>query len=166
MKRLVLFFFIALITLIAISCSGLQRRKSGVFHSISSVEHFEFVIQTSGSRLLAFDLHTEWCIPSRILAPTVYEIAKENIEQVSFYKVNTDRFPQIASYFETPGTPLIVFVKNGRIVYGIMGVQSKEKYERIINMYSDTADTDFYTPHNRSSNEMKIDYTKPSSPPL
>lgn len=106
--------------------------------SITSVEQFNSIIENAGNRLLAFNLYADWCMPCHVLAPTLAEIATENRAKLSIYKVDTDQFPQITAAFGVTGIPFVVFVKNKKAIYALIGVQPKDSYSKIIETYSDS----------------------------
>ncbi len=100
--------------------------------NIESEDHFKAVIDSSGDRLLIFDLYADWCMPCRILSPMLEEIAKEYGDKASFYKIDIDKHRGIASVFGPKGIPYVVFVKNKKGVHALMGVQPKDVYIRAI----------------------------------
>lgn len=127
--------------LATIGCSGSKNESNGneTIQSITSLEHFTTIIENAGSRLLAFDLYADWCMPCKVLSPTLDEIARENQQKITIYKIDTDQFPQITAAFGVTGIPFVVFVKNKHAVYALMGVQPKNSYTKIINTYADTS---------------------------
>lgn len=104
--------------------------------SINSIEEFTKLIETSGDRLLVFDLYADWCMPCKILSPTLEKISDEKKDQADFYKINVDKNPQIAGAFGVSGIPFVVFVKNKTGVSALTGVQSKEAYIKTIDQFS------------------------------
>jgi len=87
--------------------------------------------------LLMFDLYADWCMPCRILSPMLEEIAKENKDKVTVYKINVDKNPQIAGGLGVTGIPYVVFVKSKTGVHAITGVQTKAAYVRAIDVLVD-----------------------------
>jgi len=107
--------------------------------TITSEDQFRRIIETSGDRLLVFDLYADWCMPCRILSPILESIAAENRERVSVYKINIDKNPSIAAAFGVQGIPYVVFAKNRTAVHALMGVQPKAAYVRVIDMFAGDA---------------------------
>lgn len=105
---------------------------------ITSVEQFNSIIENAGDRLLVFNLYADWCMPCHVLAPTLTELAAENRSKITFFKVDTDQFPQITAAFGVTGIPFVVFVKNKKAIYALIGVQPKDSYTKIIEAYSDS----------------------------
>lgn len=126
--------------LASIGCTGSKNDSSSeMIQPITSVEHFTSIIENAGNHLIAFDLYADWCMPCKTLAPTLNDIAKENQQKVTIYKIDTDQFPQITAAFGATGIPFVVFVKNKHAVHALMGVQPKDSYKKIIETYADSS---------------------------
>ncbi len=108
----------------------------GEIKTINSVEEFSKILESSGDRLLVFDLYADWCMPCKILSPILEKISKEKKEQADFYKINVDKHPQLAGAFGVSGIPFVVFVKNKTGVSALTGVQSKEAYIKTIDKFA------------------------------
>ena len=78
------------------------------------------------------DFWAEWCMPCRMIAPIVEQLAKEYAGKVVFAKLNTDENPQIAARYGITGIPTLIFFKNGKPVDKIVGAYPKGEIERWI----------------------------------
>lgn len=103
---------------------------------IRSSEEFKNIFEGSGDKLLVLDLYADWCYPCKILAPILEKVASENQDKASFCKINMDSFPKIAAQFNVTGIPYVVFIKNKEVVHSIIGVRTKDAYERVVNEFS------------------------------
>ncbi|MEI6232078.1 MAG: thioredoxin [Planctomycetota bacterium] len=72
------------------------------------------------------DLWAEWCGPCREIAPIIEELVTEYKGKVHVAKVNVDFAPKLAERFETTSIPMLVFLKDGKVLDKRLGVQSKE----------------------------------------
>jgi len=99
---------------------------------ISSEDEFNKIMEKAGNKLIIFDLYADWCIPCKILSPTLEKIAESNKGAVSFYKINIDRLPHIAQTFGVHGIPHVAFMKNKAVVATLVGVQPEEAYLKAI----------------------------------
>ncbi len=118
------------------------KQPQYVVITIQTEAEFKALIDTSGDRLLIFDLYADWCKPCKILSPVLEELAKENRHKASFFKVNIDKHKRIGSMFRVAGIPFVVFVKNKQGVHSLTGVMPKERYQQAINKFSaDTGDS-------------------------
>jgi len=111
-------------------------QKKAAVHLITSSTEFQSILDSAKDKLLMFDLYADWCGPCRILSPLIEEIAQEQKENVSVYKINVDKSPDIAAAFGVSGIPFVVFVKNKNGVHALTGVQPKEEYVRTIKQFA------------------------------
>jgi len=58
--------------------------NSGPIKTLTSAVLLDTIIEKAGNSLLAFDLYADWCMPCRILAPTLEKIAQSNLSKVTF----------------------------------------------------------------------------------
>lgn len=135
------FLIIVLPVLAEIGCAADRTDSSNHKDSIqpiTSVEQFNSIIENAGNKLLVFNLYADWCMPCHVLAPTLAEIAYENRSKIVIYKIDTDQFPQITAAFGVTGIPFVVFVKNKKAIYALIGVQPKDSYTKVIEAYADS----------------------------
>ncbi len=59
------------------------------------------------------DFWAEWCVPCKMIAPAVEEIAKENGGVLKVGKVNVDNNPGIASKYGVRSIPTLLIFKGG-----------------------------------------------------
>ena len=87
-----------------------------------SDDDFDEVILRS-DKLALVDLWAEWCGPCHMLAPTIEDIAAEYGDRVLVAKLDVDENPISASKFNIMGIPTVLFIKDGREVDRVVGVQ-------------------------------------------
>ena len=116
--------------------SSNKENSTAFVRTIQSPDELNKILESSGDRLLMFDLYADWCSPCKILSPMLEEIAKENKDKVSVYKINIDKNPGIASALGVSGIPFVLLVKNKNAVHAFTGVQPKETYVRAVNLFS------------------------------
>ncbi|MFP4014789.1 MAG: thioredoxin domain-containing protein, partial [Chitinispirillaceae bacterium] len=115
--------------------SQTQKNTSHI-QVIESTEHFASVLKNAGDNLLMFDLYADWCMPCRILSPMLEKIAADMKNSVTVYKINIDKHPELASFFQVSGIPLVVLVKEKKAVQALMGVQPEATYRRAVITHS------------------------------
>ncbi len=71
------------------------------------------------------DFWAEWCMPCKMIAPTVEELAEEYAGKVRIGKVDTDQSQQIAMKFGISAIPTLILFKNGEMVNKFVGLQQK-----------------------------------------
>jgi len=75
-------------------------------------------------KIVLLDFFAEWCGPCRMVSPIVDEIAKEN-PQYLVGKVNVDNEPELAQAFGVSSIPMLVVMKNGKIINKSVGARPK-----------------------------------------
>jgi thioredoxin len=90
--------------------------------------------QTIQKTKIAFvEFYGDWCNPCKALAPIFIELAKDYKEKVYFAKVDIDRNRMIVTQFNVQSVPMVVVLKNGKVVGALPGLRSYADYERAIN---------------------------------
>lgn len=79
------------------------------------------------------DFWASWCMPCRMLAPTVEKLAEENQGKLKVCKLNTDENQNIAAQYGIQGIPTLILFKEGQEVDRSVGVSSKQKIQEKIN---------------------------------
>ena len=72
------------------------------------------------------DFWAEWCMPCRILAPTIDEVADDFDGQGKVGKVDTDANQQIAVKYGISAIPTVILFKGGEPVKKFVGLTKKE----------------------------------------
>jgi thioredoxin 1 len=76
------------------------------------------------------DFWAPWCGPCRMVAPVVDELASEYDGKVSFFKVNVDNSPRIASQYGVMSIPTLILFKDGQPVSNIVGFRPKDELKK------------------------------------
>lgn len=95
-------------------------------------ENFEKEVLKS-EKLVLVDFWASWCVPCKVIAPTVEEIAKEAKDKVNVAKSNVDDNPELATELSVMNIPTLILFKSGKEVGRIIGVNSKEAILAKIN---------------------------------
>lgn len=87
--------------------------------------NFEADVLQSDAPVLV-DFWAEWCMPCRMLAPTIDEIAGEFDGKAKIGKVDMDANREIAMKYGISAIPTIIIFKDGQITDKFVGMTSKE----------------------------------------
>jgi len=71
------------------------------------------------------DFWAEWCMPCRMVAPTVEELAADYAGKVKVGKVDTDANRNTGIKYQISAIPTIMLFKNGEVIKKFVGVTSK-----------------------------------------
>lgn len=77
------------------------------------------------------DFWADWCGPCRMLSPVVAEIAESHPE-IKVGKVNVDEEPELAAAFGTTSIPMLVLMKDGKVINHSVGYRPKEEVEKML----------------------------------
>lgn len=88
-------------------------------------ENFDQEVLQSDKPVL-LDFWAGWCGPCMMLAPVVEELADE-VAEAKICKVNVDEQPELAMQFHVANIPMLVVMKDGKIVSKDVGVKNKEE---------------------------------------
>lgn len=94
-------------------------------------DNFEQEVLHSDKPVL-IDFWANWCGPCRMLSPVISEIAEENKDKVKVCKVNVDNESELASIFRVMSIPMLVVIKDGKVVNSAVGVRPKEQILRML----------------------------------
>ena len=81
------------------------------------------------------DFWADWCMPCRIMAPVMEELAQAYAGKAQFGKVNVDENPQIASRYGIMSIPHFLIFKNGTRVEKIVGAVGRGPLENALQKY-------------------------------
>ncbi|MEM1540307.1 MAG: thioredoxin [Candidatus Bathyarchaeia archaeon] len=102
-----------------------------VIHITNS--NFEEVV--SKNPLVLIDFFADWCMPCRMMAPVIEELAREYAGKVLVGKLNVDENPAIADRFQVFSIPTLVIIEAGKEVDRIVGFVSKSQIEARLKKY-------------------------------
>jgi thioredoxin len=87
---------------------------------------FEDVIANSDLPVLV-DFYATWCGPCQMMAKILEQVGSELQGQLKIIKIDTDRYPQIASQQQVQALPTLVLFKSGQPVDRLEGVLTAEQ---------------------------------------
>ncbi len=90
-----------------------------------SVSNFESEVLGAEKPVLV-DFWATWCMPCRMLAPTIEELAEDLEGQVIVGKVNVDEESDLARKYRVMSIPTLIVFENGAEVRRSVGVVSRE----------------------------------------
>jgi thioredoxin 1 len=79
------------------------------------------------------DFWAEWCMPCKMLAPTIEEIANDYQGRIKVGKTDTDSNRQTAMKFDIRAIPTVVLFNGGKVVKKFVGLQQKADFAAAID---------------------------------
>lgn len=68
------------------------------------------------------DFYATWCGPCQIMASVLEQVRLQMRDRVQIVKIDTDKYPQLASQYQIHALPTLVLFQNGQAVQRIEGV--------------------------------------------
>lgn len=87
------------------------------------------VIEKSKEMPVLVDFWASWCMPCRMLGPTLESIAKKHEGKFILLKLNVDDNPQMSQRYSIMSIPCIKLFKNGKLVDEFVGALPEEAIE-------------------------------------
>ena len=85
--------------------------------------------------LVLVDFYADWCMPCRMLAPTVEKLAGEFTGKVTVGKLNVDANFNTASSYSVSGIPTLILFKDGAPAERLVGLQTADVLRGILNKH-------------------------------
>ena len=80
---------------------------------------------TINNKTILVDFWAAWCMPCKMLAPVLNELAEELPKDKYIGKVDVEKYPGLSSRFKIRGIPTMILFKNGKEVERIVGLKTK-----------------------------------------
>ncbi|MDX9910597.1 MAG: thioredoxin [Phycisphaerales bacterium] len=88
--------------------------------------NFESEVLKSSQPVLV-DFWAEWCMPCRMLSPTIDQIAAEFSGRAKVGKVDTDSNRDISLKYGISAIPTVLLFKDGQLVKKFVGLTGKDE---------------------------------------
>jgi thioredoxin 1 len=85
------------------------------------------------NRICLVELFSNRCPPCRILAPTISSLADKYVGRALVCKVNVDQVAAIAKRYDINAIPTVIFIKDGKELGRLVGLQSETKYVALLD---------------------------------
>ncbi len=79
------------------------------------------------------DFWAEWCMPCRMIAPTIDELAEEYSGRVKVGKVDTDANRDTGVKYGISAIPTILLFKNGQVAQKFVGLTKKADFKAALD---------------------------------
>ena len=82
--------------------------------------------QQTKNGLVLIDFWASWCMPCKMMAPILNEVANEVGDRAKVCKVDVEEYQQLAGQFSVRNIPTLLLLKNGKEVDRFVGVKQKD----------------------------------------
>ncbi len=97
-----------------------------------SPDNFESEVINSDIPVLV-DFWAEWCMPCKMIAPVLEELAEEYNGKLKIGKLNVDENADLAAQYNIVSIPTMLFFKGGEVVKQQVGAVPKEQLKQSID---------------------------------
>ncbi|XP_047993258.1 thioredoxin, mitochondrial [Leguminivora glycinivorella] len=82
------------------------------------------------------DFFATWCNPCRMLTPRLESIISEKKGKVVLAKVDIDEQTDLALDYEVSSVPVLVAIKDGKVLHRLVGLQDTDKLRKWIEQFT------------------------------
>ena len=79
------------------------------------------------------DFFAEWCGPCHMLTPVMEELAKQYDKRIKVFRINVDEQEELAASFQVQSIPMVVFLKDGKIMQSMIGYRPIEEFTAVLD---------------------------------
>ena len=79
------------------------------------------------------DFWAEWCMPCRMLAPTIDKIATEYAGKVKVGKVDTDSNRDVSIKYGISAIPTVILFHNGQVAQKFVGLRQEKDFREALD---------------------------------
>ncbi len=135
MKGLIIALVVIAVVAILLVRSYNKMKNAPAVADSELIEHLtaqNFTHKTKTGVVLV-DFWADWCMPCKMMAPILNEVAEATEGSATIYKLNVDEQQQVAAQYGIRSIPTMILFKDGKEVERIIGVKSKEAVIASIN---------------------------------
>jgi len=95
-------------------------------------QNFEAEVLKSDQPVLV-DFWAEWCMPCRMLAPTIDKLAKDYSGRIKVGKLDTDTSRDVAIKYNIQSIPTVILFKNGEVAQKFVGLRQEREFKEALD---------------------------------
>ena len=95
-------------------------------------ENFENEVLKSDKPVLV-DFWADWCMPCKMLGPTIEKLAKDYAGKVKVGKVDTDANRDVSMRFGISAIPTVILFKDGKVAQKFVGLRKEQDFKEVLD---------------------------------
>jgi len=111
--------------------SGAMNKSTQNVTRITEAQ-FEAQVEKATSPVVV-DFYATWCLPCKVLSPTLDKLAGEFSGKIKFVKVNVDEAQNLAERYQVEAIPTLLFFKNGKLEDRVSGLLPEHALKSRLN---------------------------------
>ncbi|KAF7993788.1 hypothetical protein HCN44_010395 [Aphidius gifuensis] len=98
----------------------------------------DFIERVKNSKVpVIIDFFATWCNPCRALTPRLESVIAEKQGKILLAKVDIDEHTDLALDYKVESVPVLIAMKDGKVLDRIVGLQDTDKLRTFVNKYAD-----------------------------
>ena len=99
---------------------------------ILTAENFKKEVLESKIPVLV-DFWAEWCMPCKMIGPSISQIAETYKDKIKVGKLNVDSEAEIASQYSIISIPTLIIFKDGQAIRQKVGAMPRHEIEKLFS---------------------------------
>ena len=95
-------------------------------------QNFDAEVLKSGQPVLV-DFWAEWCMPCRMLTPTIEKLARDYAGRVKVGKLDTDANRDVAIKYGISAIPTVILFKDGQVAQKFVGLRQERDFKEALD---------------------------------
>ena len=95
-------------------------------------QNFETEVLKSDKPVLV-DFWAEWCMPCRMLTPTIEKLAKDYNGKIKVGKLDTDANRDVSMRFGISAIPTVILFKDGKVAQKFVGLRQEKDFKEALD---------------------------------
>ena len=128
MKGLIIALVVIAVVAVLVYRSYNKMKNAPAVEESELIEHLtvqNFAHKTKSGVVLV-DFWAAWCMPCKMMAPILNDVAAATEGSAKIYKLNVDEQQEIAAKYGIRNIPTMILFKDGKEVERIIGVKPKD----------------------------------------
>ncbi|XP_011695389.1 PREDICTED: thioredoxin, mitochondrial [Wasmannia auropunctata] len=101
-------------------------------------DHKDFHERVMNSKVpVIVDFFATWCNPCRMLTPRIETVVAEKQGKILLAKVDIDENTDLALDYHVGSVPVLIAMKDGKVLERIVGLQDTDKLRQFVNKYTE-----------------------------
>lgn len=98
-----------------------------------TAQNFQETVNNAATPVIV-DFYADWCMPCKMIAPLLQQVADQYQGKVQVYSVNIDENPTLAQTYQVMSIPNVVCFNKGKMHNRMIGAAPKEQ---IVKLFQD-----------------------------
>ena len=95
-------------------------------------QNFDSEVLKSSTPVLV-DFWAEWCMPCRMLTPTIEKLARDYNGRVKVGKLDTDANRDVAIKYSISAIPTVILFKDGQVAQKFVGLRQERDFKEALD---------------------------------